>query len=94
MHRFRLCVSCLKRLYQGDTTGDCTLYRSSETFELCEECFLDEDGPLFEMAGTNNIPWLVDLYWNARARYDKGETGFRPSQLYAAYSRIHTSDEK
>lgn len=79
----RICVSCLIDLPRGATTGQCTIYRSGDSHVLCEECFLDEDGEMFELAGTNNLPFLLDIYDQAWNRKRQGAAGKRPSQHYS-----------
>lgn len=85
----RICASCLIDLPSGATTGECTIYRSGPGIVLCEPCFLDEDGPLFEMAGTNDLPFLLDIYDQAWNRRRAGESGDRPSQLYQRYKEAN-----
>lgn len=79
----RICVSCLIPLHELATTGECTLYRSSDYHVLCEPCFLDEDEVLFELAGTNDIPELLELYDAAQHRKRTGQAGALPSVLWA-----------
>lgn len=79
-----ICVACLKTLDEyKDCVGECTLYKSTDYHTLCEECFLDEDGPLFDLAGTNDIPGLIAIYDQAYARRrNNSDVRGRPTQLY------------
>ena len=79
----RICVSCLIDLPRGATTGECGIYRSGDSHVLCEECFFDEDGPMFELAGTNDLPFMLDIYDQAWNRKRQGAKGKRPSQHYS-----------
>ncbi len=60
------CAWCKGHIWEGDTTGDSSLYSPDEHFLLCEPCWLAED-ELIDERGTNEVPELIAIYRKAAA---------------------------
>lgn len=55
------CPRCCKNIYEGETTGQSSIYGSSDIPDLCESCFFAEENEI-DIRNMNDLPDTLAVY--------------------------------